>query len=161
MFDPSIAADRLDRLWKLAAQFGTERGSNRIFLDEMVSDRLQLTAGLQLLRDELQFAPGPSAADRERARADLSLPSVGSSAASTAASSRMRTSAARARFFPIVSLSLRPVPSGNRAQTTSSSVSASTTSPRASAPRSGPANVSTSNVGSWLRQTSSLTYTAC
>ena len=76
MFDPSIAADRLDRLWKLAAQFGTERGSNRIFLDEMVSDRLQLTAGLQLLRDELQFAPGPSAADRERARADLSLPSV-------------------------------------------------------------------------------------
>ena len=76
MFDPSIAADRLDRLWKLAAQFGTERGSNRIFLDEMVSDRLQLTAGLQLLRDELQFAPGPPAADRERARADLSLPSV-------------------------------------------------------------------------------------
>ena len=56
MFDPSIAADRLDRLWKLAAQFGTERGSNRIFLDEMVSDRLQLTAGLQLLRDELRAA---------------------------------------------------------------------------------------------------------
>lgn len=76
MFDPSIATDRLDRLWKLAAQFGSERGTNRIFLDEMVSDRLQLIAGLQVLRDELQFAPGPPLLDRERARADLSLPSV-------------------------------------------------------------------------------------
>ncbi len=76
MFDPSAARDRLERLWKLEAQFGTERGTNRIFLDEMVSDRLQLVAGLQILRDELQFAPTPAKADREACRADLSLPSV-------------------------------------------------------------------------------------
>ena len=76
MFDPSTAQDRIDRLWKLAAQFGAERGSNRIFLVEMVSDRLQLTSGLQLLRDELQFAPSSPELDRERAGADLALPSV-------------------------------------------------------------------------------------
>ena len=76
MFDPTAARDRLERLWKLEAQFGTERGTNRIFLDEMVSDRLQLVAGLQILRDELQFAPVPAKDDREACRADLSLPSV-------------------------------------------------------------------------------------
>src|SRR4051794_13927170 len=76
MFDPSVARDRLERLWKLAAQFGTERGTSRVLLDEIVSDRLQLVAGLQILRDELQFAPAPAAEDREACRADLSLPSV-------------------------------------------------------------------------------------
>jgi hypothetical protein len=76
MFDPSAASERLARLWKLKAQFGTERGTTRIFLDEMVSDRLQLIAGLQILRDELQFAPIPATDDREAGRADLSLPSV-------------------------------------------------------------------------------------
>jgi hypothetical protein len=75
-FDPSVAQDRIDRLWKLDAQFGNERGTNRVFLDEMVSDRLQLTCGLQVLRDELQLAPGPPSLDRERCGADLSLPSV-------------------------------------------------------------------------------------
>ena len=76
MFDPATARERLSRLWKLEAQFGTERGTNRIFLDEIVSDRLQLVAGLQILRDELQFAPFPGNDDREQCRADLSLPSV-------------------------------------------------------------------------------------
>lgn len=76
MFDPTAARERLARLWRLEAQFGTERGTNRIFLDEMVSDRLQLVAGLQILRDELQFAPFPGTDDREQCRADLSIPSV-------------------------------------------------------------------------------------
>ncbi|MBX3190463.1 MAG: hypothetical protein KF819_25915 [Labilithrix sp.] len=76
MFDPTAARLRLDRLWKLKAQFGSERGANRIFLDEIVSDRLQLLAGLQVLRDELQFSVPPAAADRERCSADLSIPSV-------------------------------------------------------------------------------------
>ncbi|MDB5218968.1 MAG: hypothetical protein JWO86_6895 [Myxococcaceae bacterium] len=76
MFDPSAARARLDRLWKLKAQFGAERGANRVFLDEIVSDRLQLVWGMQLLRDELQFAPSPAVEDREEARADLTLPSV-------------------------------------------------------------------------------------
>jgi hypothetical protein len=76
MFDPVAAHERLARLWRLSAQFGTERGTNRIFLDEIVSDRLQLLSGLQILRDELHFAPFPGIDDREQCRADLSLPSV-------------------------------------------------------------------------------------
>lgn len=76
MFDPSAARERLDRLWTLKGLFGAERGTTRIFLDELVSDRLQLVSGMQILRDELQFAPDPATSDREEARADLSLPSV-------------------------------------------------------------------------------------
>jgi hypothetical protein len=76
MFDPSAARARLERLWRLKAQFGIERGTNRVFLDEIVSDRLQLVSGLQILRDELQFAPSPGVEDVEAAHADLTLPSV-------------------------------------------------------------------------------------
>lgn len=77
MFDPSAARARLERLWKLTAQFGVERNPVRVFLDEIVSDRLQLLAGLQVLRDELHFAkPPPHASDREACGADFSLPSV-------------------------------------------------------------------------------------
>jgi hypothetical protein len=76
MFDPSAAALRLERLWNLQANFGVERGSNRVFLDEIVSDRLQLMSGLQVLRDELQFALPPGAADRESCAADMTQPSV-------------------------------------------------------------------------------------
>jgi hypothetical protein len=76
MFDPKPARDRLERLWRLHAQIGVERGRNRVFLDEIVSDRLQLLAGLQVLRDELQFATKPPKFDREMCPADLSLPSV-------------------------------------------------------------------------------------
>lgn len=76
MFDPSAARERLERLWRLEGLFGAERGTTRVFLDEIVSDRLQLLSGMQVLRDELQFAPDPARTDREAARADLSLPSV-------------------------------------------------------------------------------------
>lgn len=76
MFAPKIAHDRLSRLWSLKAHIGMERGANRVFLDEIVSDRLQLLAGLQVLRDELQFAVPPAATDREMCPADFSLPSV-------------------------------------------------------------------------------------
>jgi hypothetical protein len=76
MFDPSAARERLDRLWTLQGQFGTERGTTRIFLDEIVSDRLQLVWGMQVMRDELQFPPDKATSDREQARADLTLPSV-------------------------------------------------------------------------------------
>lgn len=75
-FDPSAAKTRLDRLWNLDAYFGLERGSNRVFLDEIVSDRLQLLGGLQVLRDELQFAPTPGIADHEACAADVTQPSV-------------------------------------------------------------------------------------
>jgi len=76
MFDPSAARSSLDRMWKLAGHFGEERGTNRVLLDEIVSDRMQLLRGLQVLRDELQFAELPAATDREACAADLSLPSV-------------------------------------------------------------------------------------
>lgn len=76
MFDRSAAALRLAKLWALEAHFGEERGANRVYLDEIVSDRMQLTKGLQVLRDELQLAPPPGRTDREAAGADLSQPSV-------------------------------------------------------------------------------------
>lgn len=76
MFDPKVAHERLSRLWGLRSQIGVERGANRIFLDEIVSDRLQIVGGLQILRDELQFAVLPGKTDRELCPADFSLPSV-------------------------------------------------------------------------------------
>ena len=76
MFDPSAARTRLAKLWSLGAHFGVERGANRIYLDEIVSDRLQLVAGMQVLRDELLFASQPAYTDRESCAADFSIPSV-------------------------------------------------------------------------------------
>jgi hypothetical protein len=76
MFDPTVARDRLDRLWALEAHFGMERGSNTLFLDEIVSDRMQLLSGFQILRDELQFAMPPGKTDREASAADMRFPSV-------------------------------------------------------------------------------------
>lgn len=78
MWDPSAAHARLDRLWKLKAHFGTERGTNRVYLDEIVSDRMQLVSGLQIVRDELMFAAQPwdGRTDREACAADFSIPSV-------------------------------------------------------------------------------------
>ncbi|MBX3230512.1 MAG: hypothetical protein KF837_24530 [Labilithrix sp.] len=78
MFDRGAAQLRVERLWKLGANFGTERGTNRVYLDEIVSDRMQLTSGLQVLRDELQFADAtpPVAHDREACTADFTIPSV-------------------------------------------------------------------------------------
>ncbi len=76
MFDPSAAGLRLARLWNLGAHFGTERGNNRIFLDEIVSDRMQLISGLQVVRDELQFASAPTTSDREACTADFAQASV-------------------------------------------------------------------------------------
>ncbi len=76
MFDTSAAQSRLERLWKLKGNFGVERGNNRVFLDEIVSDRMQLLSGLQVLRDELQFADAPIENDRDQCTADFTQPSV-------------------------------------------------------------------------------------
>jgi hypothetical protein len=53
-----------------------ERGNNRVFLDEIVSDRMQLLSGLQVIRDELQFAARPAKMDRDACAADFTQPSV-------------------------------------------------------------------------------------
>jgi hypothetical protein len=78
MWDSSAAHARLDRLWRLKAHFGTERGTNRVYLDEIVSDRMQLLSGLQVIRDELMFAkqPNDGTMDREACTADFSIPSI-------------------------------------------------------------------------------------
>ncbi len=76
MFDPSLANDRLTRLWNLPAHFGVERGANHVLLEEVVSDRMQLLRGLQVLRDELMFASPTGSGDQEACAADLSVPSV-------------------------------------------------------------------------------------
>jgi hypothetical protein len=76
MFDPSAADARLANLWQLKAEFGMERSATHVFLDEIVSDRMQLLTGLQVLRDELQFARRPFRSDRDAGAADFSHPSV-------------------------------------------------------------------------------------
>lgn len=76
MFDASAARSRLARLWGLEADFGAEHGYSRVVLDEIVSDRMQLVSGLQVIRDELQFTAAPARMDREDCAADFTLPSV-------------------------------------------------------------------------------------
>ncbi len=75
-FDASAAHGRLKNLWELRAEFGMERSATHVFLDEIVSDRMQLLSGLQVLRDELQFARRPCRSDRDAGAADFSQPSV-------------------------------------------------------------------------------------
>ncbi|ALF52414.1 hypothetical protein ACX27_05415 [Nostoc piscinale CENA21] len=74
-FDPSLASARIDKFWELSARFGQEDSAKNIYLNEIVSDRYTLVNGLQILRDELQFA-GASISDLKACAADLSLPSV-------------------------------------------------------------------------------------
>lgn len=75
-FDPSVARKNLARFWALRAQFGMERGGNHAYLNEIVSDRYALVSGLQILRDELQFADGRPGADMGSCGANLEVPSV-------------------------------------------------------------------------------------
>ena len=82
-FDPSAVKARLARFWSLSAEFGMEHSANYMFLEELVSDRYALVNGLQLLRDELQFADSPTGSDMLACQADFSLPSVVSTIAHT------------------------------------------------------------------------------
>ena len=74
-FDAKFAQKRIDRFWCLPASFGMERNAYHNYLNEIVSDRYALINGLQLLRDELQFAAA-SPTDMHICGADLSIPSV-------------------------------------------------------------------------------------
>lgn len=74
-FDSSLASARISKFWELSARFGQEDSAKNIYLNEIVSDRYTLVNGLQILRDELQFA-GASISDLKACGADLSLPSV-------------------------------------------------------------------------------------
>lgn len=76
-FDPTVAHGRLELFWALKSEFGFEHDPYHIYLDEIISDRYALVNGLQLLRDELQFAgKHEHEGDMAACAVDLSVPSV-------------------------------------------------------------------------------------
>lgn len=100
-FDPSFAQKRLEKFWQLSANFGMERNAYHNYLNEIVSDRYALINGLQLLRDELQFAAA-SKTDINVCGADLSLPSVVTTLAYTNCGDRIHQGEATKRYRDVV-----------------------------------------------------------
>ncbi|MBE9043275.1 hypothetical protein IQ255_02420 [Pleurocapsales cyanobacterium LEGE 10410] len=100
-FDAAAAQKRIDRFWQLPASFGMERNAYHNYLNEIVSDRYALINGLQLLRDELQFA-GASPSDMRVCGADLSLPSVVTTLAYTNCGDRIHQGEATKRYRDVV-----------------------------------------------------------
>lgn len=101
-FDSSQAASRVERFWRLGAEFGSERSAFGIYLDEIVSDRYVLVHGLHLLRDELQFAGTDQDSDVNACGADLSLPSVVSTLAHTNCGDRIHQGEATTSYEHVV-----------------------------------------------------------
>ena len=100
-FDAASAQIRIDRFWQLPASFGMERNAYHNYLNEIVSDRYALVNGLQLLRDELQFAFS-SNTDMAACGADLSLPSVVTTLAYTNCGDRIHQGEATKRYRDVV-----------------------------------------------------------
>lgn len=100
-FDSEAAQKRIDRFWQLSASFGMERNAYHNYLNEIVSDRYALVNGLQLLRDELQFAAS-SPTDMNVCGADLSLPSVVTTLAYTNCGDRIHQGEATKRYRDVV-----------------------------------------------------------
>jgi hypothetical protein len=88
-FDPALAQSRVARFWDLESQFGVERGALKVYLHEIVSDRYQLISGLQVLRDELQFADRKTLSDVLACGADFEAPSVVTTLAHTSCGDRV------------------------------------------------------------------------
>jgi hypothetical protein len=88
-FDPALAQARVARFWDLASTFGIERGALKVYLHEIVSDRYQLISGLQVLRDELQFADRKTHADMLACGAEFRAPSVVTTVAHTSCGDRI------------------------------------------------------------------------
>lgn len=101
-FDPSQATKRLDKFWTLGSEFGAERSAYSVYLDEIVSDRYVLVNGLQLLRDELQFAGTDKDSDVMACGADLSLPSVVTTLAHTNCGDRIHQGEATTSYEHVV-----------------------------------------------------------
>ncbi|MDA0268340.1 MAG: hypothetical protein O3A14_15625 [Cyanobacteria bacterium] len=101
LFDAQATQRRVDRFWQLAASFGMERNAYHNYLNEIVSDRYALINGLQLLRDELQFAAG-SPTDMKACGADMSLPSVVTTLAYTNCGDRIHQGEATKRYRDVV-----------------------------------------------------------
>jgi hypothetical protein len=101
-FDPTHAAQRIERFWTLGSEFGFERSAYGIYLDEIVSDRYVLVNGLQLLRDELQFAGTDTDSDVRACGADLTLPSVVTTVAHTNCGDRIHQGEATTSYEHVV-----------------------------------------------------------
>ncbi|EDX86265.1 hypothetical protein S7335_3968 [Synechococcus sp. PCC 7335] len=100
-FDAEATQQRVDRFWQLPASFGTERNAYHNYLNEIVSDRYALVRGLQILRDELQFAAN-SPTEMNVCGADLSLPSVVTTLAYTNCGDRIHQGEATKRYRDVV-----------------------------------------------------------
>ncbi len=100
-FDAVSAQKRIDQFWCLPASFGMERNAYHNYLNEIVSDRYALIKGLQLLRDELQFAAS-SLSDIHICGADLSLPSVVTTLAYTNCGDRIHQGEVTKRYRDVV-----------------------------------------------------------
>ncbi|MGB3561140.1 MAG: hypothetical protein WBA24_21575 [Geitlerinemataceae cyanobacterium] len=100
-FDAAATQKRVDRFWQLSASFGMERNAYHNYLNEIVSDRYALIQGLQILRDELQFASA-SLEDIRACGADLSLPSAVTTLAYTNCGDRIHQGEATKRYRDVV-----------------------------------------------------------
>lgn len=100
-FDADATQRRIDNFWQLDASFGMERNAYHNYLNEIVSDRYALIKGLQLLRDELQFAAA-SPTDIKACGADMSLPSVVTTLAYTNCGDRIHQGEATKRYRDVV-----------------------------------------------------------
>ena len=100
-FDAAATQKRVDNFWQLPASFGMERNAYHNYLNEIVSDRYALIKGLQILRDELQFAAN-SPTDVRSCGADMSLPSVVTTLAYTNCGDRIHQGEATKRYRDVV-----------------------------------------------------------
>ena len=100
-FDPASTEKRVEQFWQLGASFGMERNAYHNYLNELVSDRYALIQGLQILRDELQFAAS-SPTDINACGADMSLPSVVTTLAYTNCGDRIHQGEATKRYRDVV-----------------------------------------------------------
>ena len=100
-FDKAATQQRVDNFWKLSASFGMERNAYYNYLNELVSDRYALIKGLQILRDELQFAAA-SPSDINACGADMTLPSVVTTLAYTNCGDRIHQGEATKRYRDVV-----------------------------------------------------------
>ncbi|MDJ0707245.1 MAG: hypothetical protein QNJ46_28555 [Leptolyngbyaceae cyanobacterium MO_188.B28] len=100
-FDATATEERVEQFWRLSASFGMERNAYHNYLNEIVRDRYSLIKGLQLLRDELQFAE-ISPADMQNCGADMSLPSVVTTLAYTNCGDRIHQGEATKRYRDVV-----------------------------------------------------------
>jgi len=100
-FDAAPTEARVERFWQLSASFGMERNAYHNYLNEIVSDRYALINGMQILRDELQFAAS-SPTDMKACGADMSLPSVVTTLAYTNCGDRIHQGEATKRYRDVV-----------------------------------------------------------